>query len=347
MEHAYHFDATRYAPLLRRHAVARGVQRIEGRVVDVELRGEDGFIESVTLSDGRTLAADLFIDCSGFRGLLIEGALSAGYEDWRHWLPCDRAVAAPCARTAPMHPYTQSIAEPAGWRWRIPLQHRIGNGYVFCSGFVSDEEASRTLLEGIEAPASAAPRFLPFVTGHRRRMWFRNCVAIGLSSGFLEPLESTSIYLIHRAVMLLSELFPDRLCDPVLAETYDRTLIGEFRQIRDFLVLHYSTAQRDDTPFWRHCRAIPLPDTLAHKLALFEERGVIMPYQHFFNEVNWRAVLSGQGVIQRHWDPRLDGLDDIAVREAISRSATATRSFVMAMPSHEDYVTASGGRPSA
>ena len=298
--HAYHFDAGLYAAYLRKYAEARGVTRIDGKVVDVPLRAADGFIDSLQLEDGRRMTADLYIDCSGFRGLLIEQALHSGYEDWTHWLPCDRAVAMPCASAGGMTPYTRSTARAAGWQWRIPLQHRIGNGYVYCSRFISDDEAAATLSANLDGTALAEPRLLRFTTGRRRKIWNRNCVAIGLAAGFLEPLESTSIHLIQKSITYLMTLFPDRGFSPVLSDEFNRLALGEYEHIRDFVVLHYHANARDDAELWRYCRNMSIPESLARRLEFFRNSGRVLRYAaDVFAAPNWLAVLLGQEVWPR------------------------------------------------
>src|SRR5579863_2592721 len=249
--YALHLDASLLAAYLRAYAEARCVMRTEGKVRNVAVRPSDGFIESITLESGERIEADLYIDCSGFRGLLIEEALKAGYDNWTQWLPCDRAVTAPCERTGPLSSHTMTIAKQAGWQWRIPLQHRVGNGYVYCSEFISDAKAQDDLLSGLEGRALANTLQLRFVTGRRKLSWSKNCVAIGLSAGFLEPLESTSIHLIHRGIAMLLKYFPDRNFKSADIDRYNKTFAFEYERIRDFLLLHYRTTERDDCEFWR------------------------------------------------------------------------------------------------
>lgn len=337
--YAYQFDAGLYAAYLRSFATARGVERIEGRIVDVERRASDGFVETVTLEDGRQIAGDLFVDCSGFRGLLIEQTLEAGYEDWTHWLPCDRAWAAPCATAGPLTPYTRATAHDAGWIWRIPLQHRLGNGHVYSSGFTSDEAAFSALVEQLEAEPQAEPKQLRFTTGKRRKQWSANVVAIGLSSGFLEPLESTSIHLIQLAIGYLVDLFPDRGFDPMNETEFNRIMSLEYERIRDFLILHYHATERDDTEFWNYCRTMRIPDSLAYRLELFRERGVVAQYREgMFLDASWLAVLFGQNVIPRHHDPLSERAPEAeldAHLEAISRDYSQA---VGTMPAHAAFL---------
>ncbi|WGM48325.1 Flavin-dependent tryptophan halogenase PrnA [Brevundimonas sp. NIBR10] len=339
--YAFQFDAGLYAAYLRQHSEARGVVRREGRVVDVELDPDNGHIRSVVLTSGERLEGDLFIDCSGFRGLLIEGALKAGYEDWTRWLPCDRAVAVPCDTVEASTPYTRATALEAGWSWRIPLQHRVGNGYVYSSAFLSDEAAVERVMGRLEGPARAEPRMLRFTTGRRRRQWMHNCVAIGLSSGFLEPLESTSIHLIQAAVTNLIELFPDADHDPADADEFNRIMELEYDRIRDFLVLHYNATERDDTPFWNHCRTMEVPDSLAEKVALFKERGVVARYRDgLFLEPSWLAVYFGQRIEPDAYDALSDRAPEAALAEALETLRTSVQRAAAAMPSHEAFVKA-------
>jgi hypothetical protein len=337
--YAYHFDAGLYAAYLREYAMQRGAQRLEGTVVDVELRAADGFVEALRLADGRRVDGDLFIDCSGFRGLLIEGALHAGYEDWSDLLPCDSALAVPSVRADRLTPFTTSTAKAAGWQWRIPLQHRTGNGHVYCSRFTSDEEAARVLLEGLDTPALGDPRRLRFTTGRRRRTWVRNCVALGLAAGFVEPLESTSIQLIMDGVGRLIENFPDRDFAPHLADEYNRRIAFQYESIRDFIVMHYKLTQRDDSPFWRHCAAMPVPDTLRHQIELFRSSGrVAIIDRDGFAEPSFISILYGLGVEPQAWDPFINRIDERALRTHFARLRSAIAGTVAAMPDHADYI---------
>jgi len=337
--YAYHFDAGLYAAYLREQALGHGAQRIEGKVVDVELRAADGFIEALKLADGRRIDGDLFIDCSGFRGLLIEQVLHAGYEDWSALLPCDTALAVPSARADRLAPYTLSTAKPAGWQWRIPLQHRIGNGHVYCSGFMSDDEAARVLLAGLDTPALDVPRSLRFTTGRRRKAWVRNCVALGLAAGFVEPLESTSIQLIMDGVGRLIENFPDRDFAPRLADEYNRRFAFQYECIRDFIVMHYKLTERDDSAFWRYCAAMPIPDSLHHQIELFRSSGrVAIIDRDGFAEPSFISILFGLGVEPKAWDPFIDRVDEKALRAHFARLRSAIAGTVAFMPDHADYI---------
>ncbi len=337
-DYAYHFDATRYAQYLRRYAEARGVRRVEGRIGEVELRGEDGFIAALRIQDGARIEGELFIDCSGFRALLIEGALHAGYESWQHWLPCDRAVAIGCAAGAEIPPYTRATARGAGWQWRIPLQHRTGNGHVYCSGFIGDDEAAAILLANLEGEPLGEPRLLRFVAGRRRLFWHRNCVALGLAAGFMEPLESTSIHLVQTALMRLLALFPDRDFDPLAAREFNRLTALEYERIRDFLILHYHAIEREDTPLWRHTRSMPIPETLAYKIEQFRAGGrlVAEPLELFQNS-NWLAVLAGQGIAPRRYDLLAD-LRGVDAAPYLAELRTAMVQATAAMPTHRQYL---------
>ena len=337
-DYAYHLDAGLYARFLRRYAEERGVTRVEGRVGEVKQHAESGNITAVELDDGRVVEADFFIDCSGFRGLLIEGALESGYEDWTHWLPCDRAVAVPCEKAGEFTPYTRSTAHEAGWQWRIPLQHRTGNGLVYCSRFLDDDAAAARLQAGLDGPALAEPLFLRFQTGRRRVFWNRNCVAIGLSAGFLEPLESTSIHLIQSAIGRLLALFPDRDLDPLAIAEFNRITAEEYERVRDFLVLHYHATQRDDSELWRYCANMSIPDPLRYKMDHFRRYGRLVSVgPELFQNPNWLAVHIGQFNWPERYDPLVDerGIDGAARLASLRR---VIREAVNAMPTHRMYV---------
>ena len=337
--HAFQFDAGLYAKYLRGYAEARGVVRREGKVANVTLRSEDGFVESVTMAVGETIAAALFIDCSGFRGLIIEQAMRTGYEDWTHWLPCDRAIAVPCARTEPFTPYTRATARTAGWQWRIPLQHRTGNGHVYASAYISDEEAEAQLLANLDGEQLAEPNRLRFTTGKRKQIWNRNCVAVGLASGFLEPLESTSIHLIQSSVIRLVRLLPDCGFDPATIAEFNRQTDFEYERIRDFIILHYKATERDDTAFWRQCRDMEVPDTLRRKIDLFAANGrIFREDEELFSEESWIQVLLGQGVIPRGYDPLVDIKSDAQVEDYLGNVQRVIAKCVALMPNHAEFV---------
>lgn len=339
-DYAFHFDAGLYAAYLRQYAEARGVKRIEGRIDHVALRSEDGFVDRVTLGDGRSISGDLFIDCSGFRGLVIEQALAAGYEDWSHLLPCNRALAVPCARAAPLTPFTRATARDAGWQWRIPLQHRTGNGHVYCSDFVSDDQAAATLLANLDGVPLGDPRPLRFTTGKRRAAWVKNCVALGLAAGFMEPLESTSIHLVQAGIARLLHLFPARGFDAADIAEFNRQTDFEWTAIRDFLVLHYH-ANRRDGAFWAACRDMPIPDSLAHKLALFRANGrLFREHEELFTEVGWLQVLIGQGVIPAGYHPLADQLSFQELAEFMTLSKRHVDQVVGRLPDHAAFIAA-------
>lgn len=347
-DYAYHFDASLYAALLRAFSEARGVMRTEGKVVDVGLDGERGDVASVRLDSGEVVTGDFFIDCSGFRAMLIGEAMGCRYEDWTQWLPCDSAYAVPTERTAgPLTPYTRSTAREAGWQWRIPLQHRTGNGLVFSSNFIGDDDAIRTLTANLDAPALADPRKLRFKAGRRVDSWTRNCVGLGLASGFLEPLESTSIYLIQVGVTNLIKLFPDALVDPALASEYNRLMDVEYSRVRDFLILHYHLNQREDGEMWRYCRDMAVPDSLAAKMALFEHGGFIEQYRTgLFTPPSWLSVYLGQGLMPARYHPMADALPMDTLVEELEQMRGGVSRAAASMPSHEiaieDYCQASG-----
>ena len=341
--YAYQFDALKYGPFMRAHAEERGVTRIEGKVVDVRQDAASGDIRALTLEDGQQIAGDLFIDCTGFFGLLIEKKLQAGYDDWTRWLPCDRAVAVPCESAGPMLPYTRATADSAGWRWRIPLQHRTGNGHVYSSGFTDDDAARESLLANLEGRPLADPRVLRFVTGKRRKLWHRNCVAIGLSGGFLEPLESTSIYLIQEGITKLLELFPQHANFGVESAEYNRAMDLEFERIRDFLVLHYHATRRDDSDFWNHMRTMQVPDSLAEKMELFKAHGHVATYDRgLFLKPSWIAVLIGQGIIPESFDWRAGRIPEAATRQHLAGLKGHMHKAASSMRGHADYLVQTG-----
>ncbi|MCW0387410.1 Flavin-dependent tryptophan halogenase RebH [Xanthomonas sacchari] len=337
--YAYHFDAALYAGFLRRYAEQRGVTRREGIVEDVQLHPESGDVLSVRLTSGEAITGDLFIDCSGFRGLLIEQALHTGYHDFSHWLPCDRALAVPCAKVGPPTPYTRATARAAGWQWRIPLQHRTGNGYVYCSAHISDDEAAATLLANLDGPALADPRPLRFVTGRRKQVWNRNVVALGLASGFMEPLESTSIHLVQSGISKLLELFPREGISPVLVRRYNERIAFEFDRIRDFLLLHYHATERDDSAFWRHCRSMPITPELQETLALFRDSGRFYRNgEEMFAEISWVQVMVGQGILPRAYHPLVDQVPQADLERFMASVEQTIGHCADAMPPHQAFI---------
>lgn len=339
LRYAFHFDAGLYARYLRGYATSGGVERVEGRIEAVEQDPESGFITSVTLKDGRTIGGELFVDCSGFRSLLLGDKLGVPYRSWQHWLPCDTAIAVPCAGTSDPTPYTRATAGDAGWRWRIPLQHRIGNGHVFSGAHIEHERALDQLLQGLDGTPTAEPRTLRFEAGRRERLWEKNCVAIGLSGGFIEPLESTSIHLIQSGIFKLMGLFPDRGFDQAEIDQYNAFLVEEYERIRDFIILHYWATERDDSEFWNHCRTMQIPDSLAHKIELWTGKGRIFRAQYdLFTEDSWIAVLLGQRKFPQSHDPLTSmlGFEEAArflasIRDVIEKTA-------LAMPTHQQFI---------
>ena len=337
--YAFHFDAGLYARFLRGFAEERGVVRREGKIVDVEQRAEDGFIQAVKLESGERIEGELFIDCSGFRGLLIEQTLKTGYEDWTHWLPCDRAAAVPCESVPDFTPYTRSTARDAGWQWRIPLQHRTGNGYVYSSNHITDDQAAETLLSNLDGKPLADPRFLRFVTGRRKQAWVKNVVAIGLSSGFIEPLESTSIHLIQSGIAKLMQMFPDKRFEPADRERFNRMTQVETEQVRDFIILHYHLTERDDTPFWDRCRTMDVPDSLKEKYRLFEGYGrIFRENDELFNDTSWMAVMVGQGLKARGYDPVADVLTLDETRARLDEIRRVMRTSSDYMPLQTEFI---------
>ena len=337
--YAYQFDANLFGPYLRRLSEAKGATRTEGRIVTVERDGESGDITVLTLEDGRRIHGDLFVDCSGFISLLLGRALGEPFQDWSKWLPADRAVAMPCHTMGTITPYTSAIAMPGGWRWRIPLQHRTGNGYVYSSSFLSDDAAAAALTGVVEGEPIASPRLLRFQAGRRERSWVHNCIGVGLSSGFLEPLESTSIYLIQAAITALLELFPDRTVSPVERDEFNRLIDLEYDRIRDFLILHYHATERADTPFWDYVRTMPIPDSLAEKMDLFRRRGRVVKYREgVFLDASWIAVYLGQRVIPVGHDLRADAPSAESLIAGMRKLAADVDGIASGMEDHAAYL---------
>ncbi len=339
LNYAYHIDATLYAAFLRTFSEKLGVHRQEGRIEQVRTDPDSGDITALALEGGKTIEGDLFIDCTGFRGLLIEQTLHAGYEDWSHWLPCDSAVAVQTESTGPAIPYTRSIAHASGWQWRIPLQHRVGNGLVFCSRYIDDDAATGLLLDSIEGERRTDPRVIRFRTGTRLRHWKKNCIALGLASGFVEPLESTSIHLIQRGLIHLLQMFPHQGIAPSDIDEFNRQTAFEIEHIRDFIVLHYHVTRRDDSAFWRHCRNMEIPDSLAHRIALFRESGRVFKVStELFAENSWTQVMLGQGVEPEQYHPVVDMLGDDELRRFLDEIRQGVAQTVARLPAHADYV---------
>lgn len=337
--HAFQFDASLFARFLSAYAQERGVRRREGLITKVNLRGPDGFIESVTLADGEVIEADLFIDCSGFRGLLIEGALETGFEDWSHWLPCDRAIALPCSRSDDFTPFTRATAHGAGWQWRIPLQHRTGNGHVYSSKFMEDDAAEAILRANLDGEVLAEPNKLRFKAGKRRKLWNKNCVAVGLAGGFLEPLESTSLHLVQSGIIRMIRLLPDAGFDPANIAEFNRQTDFEYERIRDFIILHYKATMRSDTPFWDYCRTMEVPETLQRKIDLWMANArIFREDEELFSEESWISVFLGQGMIPRAYDPLVNIKSDVQITQFLSNIQAVIGKCVDVMPTHAEFV---------
>ncbi len=337
--YAYHFDAGLYAKLLRRLSESWRVRRIEGKVVDVKLTTESGMIESVRLESGELVAGDFFIDCTGFRGLLIEQALHSGWEDWSHWLKSDSALAVQTESVAPPAPFTRATARSAGWQWKIPLQHRVGNGLVYCSDYIDDDEARKLLLDNVDGQTITEPRQLRFKTGRRLMQWNKNCLALGLSSGFLEPLESTSIHLIQNSLIRFIKLFPAHQIEQAEVDQFNDDVRLEFERIRDFIILHYHVNQRNDSPYWVELREMDLPDTLAHKIELFKSNGRVFRDQYeLFAEQSWVVVMMGQGLKPGGFHPIVDNLSDADLRRFLQQTRASVDQLVQLQPMHDAYL---------
>jgi len=339
ISHAFHFDAGLYARFLRGYAEKRGVVRTEGRIRQVSQREPDGFIDAVVLESGERVAGDFFIDCSGLRGLLIEQTLKAGFDDWSHWLPVDRALAVPCESAGPLLPMTRATAHASGWQWRIPLQHRTGNGHIYCSSFMGADEAGAILLKHLDGKPLADPRPLSFKTGRRKAFWVRNCVAVGLSSGFLEPLESTSIHLINTAISRIISFFPHQGFDAADIAEYNALTHWEYEHIRDFLVLHYKATERDDSEFWNYCRTMPIPETLQRKIDLFRSNGrVYRDGLELFAEPSWLQVMIGQRIMPRGHHPFADLRPEAEVEAYLRNVEQVIAKCVQVMPTQAAYI---------
>ena len=339
INYAYHIDATLYAKFLRGFSEDLGVNRVEGKISSVCVDDSRGFVQHVELEDGRKISGDLFIDCSGFRGLLIEQALHTGYEDWSHFLPCDRAVAVPSKKDDALVPYTRAMALESGWQWRIPLQHRTGNGLVFCSKYMSTDEAQDVLVKNLDTDALAEPREVRFKTGRRLKGWNKNCVAIGLSSGFIEPLESTSIHLIMTAILRLIKLFPLENITPTDADEYNRQFLKESEQVRDFIILHYHINQKRSSPFWRYCADMNVPDSLKHKINLFKDKAAIFrDADELFRIDSWAHVMLGQGISPAEYHPIVDLMPDKELGVFLTSLKSSVDNIVSQLPEHKGFV---------
>ncbi len=339
LTYAFHFDAGLYAAMLRRYAEARGVVRIEGEIDGFDKDNESGDLTALVMTDGRRVEGQLFIDCTGFRGLLIGEAMGAAYEDWSNFLPCDRALAVPCERSEAFRPFTQSMARSAGWQWRIPLQHRTGNGHVYCSAFIADDEAEAALLANLDGAALHAPRALRFTTGKRDRHWVGNCVALGLAAGFMEPLESTSIHLVQSGIARLLAYFPGDEIEPADRDQFNRLSDFEWERIRDFLVLHYKANARVGDPFWDACRDMAIPASLQDKIDLFRATGrVHREHEELFTEEGWYQVMIGQEVVPRAWHPLADQLSDSDLADYLAGLREGCRRKSAMLPTHDEFI---------
>jgi len=337
--YAYHFDATLYAAYLKQHAVAAGVRHVDAQIQQVTLNPVSGFIDTLVLDTGETLSAELFIDCSGFRSLLLGEALGVGYQSWQHWLLCDAAQAVQTSRSGPILPYTRSIAMDAGWQWRIPLQHRMGNGHIYASAFCSDESARQTLLDTVEGEVLNSPRKLSFTPGRREVIWHKNCFALGLASGFLEPLESTSISLVQTALAKLQAFFPDQDFAPAGIAEVNRLHNTELENIRDFLILHYKLSARRDSEFWRYCAAMQVPDSLQHKMDLYRERGHLAQYdQESFKASSWLAMYNGYGFQAQGFDPRAGQVPLELMQQRLAQLQQSLRQAATSAISHQEFI---------
>lgn len=336
---ALHFDAALFAKHLREFAIGQGVKHIDAKINQVKLRESDGFIESVQLQSDEYIQGDLFIDCSGFRGLLIEEALQTGYEDWSKWLLCDRAFAVQTKSAGEPTSYTKVTARQAGWQWRIPLQHRTGNGHVFSSRFIADDDAKKILIQHLDAEPLHEPRKISFTPGRRKKAWNKNCIAVGLSSGFLEPLESTSIALIETAIEKIKQLFPDKTFNPHLINEFNTVTAEEYERVRDFIILHYKASERNDTDFWRYCNQMDIPDSLQYKMDLYRSRGYLVRYRwEMFGNASWLAIYDGFNVQPETYDPAVDAFSEDYLEKNLSEMKLAIKKAVQDSPAHGDFL---------
>lgn len=339
INYAYHLDATLYAKYLQEFSKKLGVTRIEGKIKQVTKDSQSGEINSITLNSGQVIEGDLFIDCTGFRGLLIEQALHTGFDDWSHWLPCDSAVAVQTKSISEPIPYTRSIAHKHGWQWKIPLQHRVGNGLVYCSKYCSDEDAVNHLTANIEGEMITEPRVIKFNTGRRRKGWNKNCVAFGLSSGFIEPLESTSIHLIMSGIIRLLRLFPFEGIRQSAIDEYNSKLDSELNAVRDFIILHYKASQREDSDFWLHCKNMEIPISLSHKMQLFKDTGrVFLDDGDIFRVDSWTQVMLGQGIMPEQYHKIAEIMNDKELENFMASMKSSITNAVEKLPNHEEFI---------
>jgi len=338
LNYAYHIDATRYARYLRRLAEKSGARRIEGKIIQVK-QTQDGDIASLHLDNGQTVQGDFFIDCSGFAGLLIDKTLNTGFQEWSQWLPCDRAVAVQTRSVSPPIPYTRSIAQACGWQWRIPLQSRVGNGLVYSSDYLSDDQATSLLLTNIQGDTLIEPRVIPFKTGQRHFHWKKNVVALGLAAGFLEPLESTSIHLIQRGIIRLMQMFPYGGINQPDQHEFNQQMSDEYEFIRDFIIMHYHITERTDTEFWRRNSAMSIPDSLQHRLSLFQESGRVFQAEgDVFGENSWTQVMLGQGLTPASYHPIVDMMSDHELRQFMRHQLQRVELVIKQLPDHNAFI---------
>ena len=337
--YAFHFDATLYAKFMRGFAENRDVKRIEGKVINANQNAETGFIDSLDLEDGQNISGDFFIDCTGFYGLLIEQTLKSGFEDWSDVLPCNRAVTVGCEKVADPIPYTRSTAKTAGWQWRIPLQSRTGNGYVYCGEYISDDKAAQTLLDGLDAKPTGDPRFIKFKTGIRKEPWKKNVLSLGLSAGFMEPLESTSIHFIQTAIARLMTQFPDKNFAQSNIDFFNRRTLQEYKETRDFLILHYKATEREDSAFWRYCKNMTIPETLQQRINLYEEIAHVYRDGHeLFGPTSWFAVMHGQGLTPKNYHPTTNIMPQGELEKRMEDIRRVWHQCLNKMPSHQDFI---------